>query len=313
MRFSLTFALLTLVTFQAALAQEGSIFTIPDASQNDSDQARVRVICTYTGSASTGPSFSDLQPASAEAQQTINTMLKKVGVRKAIPAYEGPVENAVAANVEGRGVIIYNPQFMQRLYQQTNNNNWAAISVLAHELGHHINRDVSENGRAHPIELRADFFSGWMLRRLGARLSDAVIAMQTIAPPVPSTTHPAKAERVREITKGYNDKTDDPDNPSPSPEPGPSVQRVPCQHRHACQHRFQCQHRLECNHDGPDGPLHPYHLEHPYDQHPYDLEHEYDQVILRDQAGPLDKVRMPQSSMQPPSPHKGFARSATAG
>jgi len=46
--------------------------------------------------------------------------------------------------------------------------------VLAHELGHHINLDTAEGGSSTlPSELRADFFSGWMMRRLGAKLGDA--------------------------------------------------------------------------------------------------------------------------------------------
>ena len=226
-----TLVLNILAVCLTASAQD--IFTIPPGQpdRNALGGTEVRILCNYSESLAAPPAFGDLQPASVEAQRTINTMLKKIGVKKAIPAYVGPVPNAAAAMVSGQGVIIYNTQFMQSLSQKTNNH-WAVISVLAHELGHHINLDTAgKGGSTPPGELRADFFSGWIMRRLGARLHDAVVAMQTEGSPVDTPTHPAKDKRIREITNGFNDNDDkhptDPTGPDIPDESGPSTRRKP--------------------------------------------------------------------------------------
>jgi len=101
-----TLVLTTLVVCLTASAQD--IFTIPPG-RPDRDALggpEVQILCTYSESLTAPPAFGDLHPAIVEAQRTINTMLKKIGVKKAVPAYVGPVPNAAAAIVGGRGVII---------------------------------------------------------------------------------------------------------------------------------------------------------------------------------------------------------------
>jgi len=282
MRFSLTFALLTLMAFEAAPAQ-GSFFTTPETPQDAFDQPPVRLLCTYSGAMPQDLGFNDLQPASVKVQQAINTMLKKVGVTNAIPAYVGPVQDAgaVAAVVGNQSVIIYSPDFMLDLYQRTNNNRWSVLSVLAHELGHHLNQHtVTRQGSTHRHEIQADITSGWMLHRLGASLQDALVAQQIVGSPVASATHPAKGDRLAAITRGYNDKPDNtPSTPPDVTAPPIRTELVPCVHRVPCQHRLPCQHRSACTHIGTYGPIHPYDQKHLYDQeHSYDQKHLYDQV-----------------------------------
>ena len=91
-----TLVLTTLAVCLTASAQD--IFTIPPG-RPDRDALggpEVQILCMYSESLTAPLAFGDLQPASVEAQRTINTMLKKIGVKKAIPAYVGPVPNAAA-------------------------------------------------------------------------------------------------------------------------------------------------------------------------------------------------------------------------
>lgn len=55
------------------------------------------------------------------------------------------------------------------------------------------------------LELQADEFSGFVLRRMGANLAEAQLAMKMVANTKATTTHPAKEERLGAIAKGWND------------------------------------------------------------------------------------------------------------
>jgi hypothetical protein len=55
-----------------------------------------------------------------------------------------------------------------------------------------------------PTEIEADGFSGYMMNKLGGTLAQSIAAIKTIATDRASSTHPAKADRIASITKGWN-------------------------------------------------------------------------------------------------------------
>ena len=88
---------------------------------------------------------------------------------------------------------------------QYSKNNWASISVLAHEIGHHYySHLVSGNGSTPTKELEADYFSGYALAKVGASMNDATAAIQKIAPTEGNSSHPGRAARVDAIQRGWN-------------------------------------------------------------------------------------------------------------
>jgi hypothetical protein len=191
--------------YRCAAAMLVASFLIARAFLERNNWHEVVLLCSYSNSASSQPLFySDLQPGSAEAQQAINEMLRACGVQNAIQAFIGPVDNAEARIVGNRPVIVYNPSFFQRLAQQTSTR-WSVISVLAHEIGHHANFDTFGRMQSNPhsAELRADYFSGSMMARMGASLQDALVAQQVYGTEDDTQSHPAKDSRVAEITRGY--------------------------------------------------------------------------------------------------------------
>lgn len=114
------------------------------------------------------------------------------------------INNAYATVIQNKRWIVYDNDFLENLdsYAATK---WASISVLAHEVGHHYyNHVVSGQGSTIPREIEADAFSGYVMQKLGATLEQSVAAMKTIATDKASSTHPAKADRVASITKGWN-------------------------------------------------------------------------------------------------------------
>jgi hypothetical protein len=215
---------------QGGVAQE-DIFQIPQPAASE-----LRFICTYIGSVPPKLSFSDLQPPSLSAQRLINEMYRLAGVRRAPQVYASDkVPNAAAANIGKQRAIIYNPNFMKDLLNRAGNNRWSIISVLAHELGHHMyGHPIEGEFSTPPKELEADNESGWIMRRLGATLDDAQVAMKIVATEQATSTHPARLERLKAIQEGYDDKTphetekpkdDDPFPsrlPNPGQDPGPA-------------------------------------------------------------------------------------------
>lgn len=68
---------------------------------------------------------------------------------------------------------------------------WAGNSVVAHEVGHHLQgHAITAQGSRPAIELEADEFSGFASSRLGASLADAQAAIQALV--VDSATHLGK-------------------------------------------------------------------------------------------------------------------------
>lgn len=164
-----------------------------------------------------------------EARDYVNTMLDSINWKENFTIREQfGINNAYATIIRGRRYIVYDNEFLENLdaYAGTR---WASISVLAHEMGHHYrNHVVTSSGSTPSKELEADYFSGYVMAKLGASLNEARAAMQQIASANASSTHPAKADRLNSIAKGWNyawgntNTQNDPPAPQPQQNPPPA-------------------------------------------------------------------------------------------
>jgi hypothetical protein len=140
-----------------------------------------------------------------EARDILKNMLDTIKWKENFSIREqNGINNAYATIQQNKRWIIYDNDFLENLdtYAATK---WASISVLAHEMGHHYyNHVLNGKGSTIPTEIEADGFSGYMMNKLGATLAQSVAAMKTIATDKASSTHPAKADRITSITKGWN-------------------------------------------------------------------------------------------------------------
>jgi hypothetical protein len=140
-----------------------------------------------------------------EARDIVKGMLDTIKWKENFALREqNGMNNAYATIIQNKRWIIYDNDFLENLdgYAATK---WASISVMAHEMGHHYyNHVVSGQGSTIPTEIEADGFSGYMMNKLGATLEQSVAAMKAIATDRASSTHPAKADRITSITKGWN-------------------------------------------------------------------------------------------------------------
>ncbi len=114
------------------------------------------------------------------------------------------LNNAYATILNGRRFIIYDNRFLNKLNEITGTQ-WAAVSVIAHEIGHHYYNDLVNDKASTPQnELQADYFSGYVLAKLGATANEASIAIRMVNPARASGSHPGAADRVNSIESGWN-------------------------------------------------------------------------------------------------------------
>ena len=72
-----------------------------------------------------------------DATKIADKVLSAVGLSANFEVRAARVDNAAAMIFRGKKYILYNPSFMNQINHATGNE-WAAISVLAHEIGHQV-------------------------------------------------------------------------------------------------------------------------------------------------------------------------------
>ena len=146
--------------------------------------------------------------SNSEASEVMNNIMKVIGLRPNYTVQAADVPNAAAVVIGQSRYILYNPKFIKSVNKSTNSD-WSSISILAHELGHHLNGHTLSNKGSRPrMELEADEFSGFVLRKLGATLEEAQIAMNLLASPYGSASHPARGARLDAIQRGWESADD---------------------------------------------------------------------------------------------------------
>ncbi len=167
-----------------------------------------------------------------EAEAIIDKMLTRIGLQRNFVVMECPgIQNCMAVNIDRIPYIIYDRQFLDKFKGHSFSNSkinvkdWAATSILAHEIGHHLNMHTLQEGGSRPhLELEADEFSGFILQKLGATLSQAQQAMKSsIISDEGSRTHPPRQERLTAIQKGWLKAAES--EPKPAPQPKETEQK----------------------------------------------------------------------------------------
>ena len=168
--------------------------------------------CNYTGVLE-GSGKKKILSFSSDRQATkvVNRILKHANLSKYFDIRAADVPNAAAVVEQNPSKpnqlvrrILYNPEFMTRIKKETGTQ-WAAVSIMAHEIAHHLNAhtlDLGEGSRP-KSEIEADQWSGYILGLMGASLEEAQAAMKKLANNQSSQTHPAKRDRLVAIAHGW--------------------------------------------------------------------------------------------------------------
>ena len=174
------------------------IFTLVAKAQNYQSVEELDANCASLGFSS-----------NEDAEIAVDTILDAVGLFRNFTIQECPdINNAVAKIIqvsEGykERFILYDNTFFDNMDSKAGTD-WASMSILAHEIAHHLNGHALNNGGSnHKIELEADQWSGWVLAKLGASLEEAQSAIATLRYEKATRTHPAKAERLNAIATGW--------------------------------------------------------------------------------------------------------------
>ncbi len=161
--------------------------------------------CSYIGENNPKNNLK-VDEANSESIDVVDLILRFTGIKKNFTINESKdVPNAEASIKGEKRYVIFNQNFLD-LLSESANNNWATASIMAHELGHHLQGHTLGSGGSSPIlELEADKYSGFILQKMGASLEDAISAIRTVASEKGSMTHPGKATRISAITNGWRE------------------------------------------------------------------------------------------------------------
>ncbi len=168
-------------------------------------QKQVSFTCNYTGQKSPMVTCNYVAtPSNGHAERVVDRILKPIGLLRNFNVMEcANTQNCFATVVAGQRFIIYDGAFMQRIEEETDTD-WSAISIMAHEIGHHLQGHTIDGKGARPQkEIEADKFSGFVLHQLGASLEESFAAIRALGSEHPTSTHPARADRLDAIKKGW--------------------------------------------------------------------------------------------------------------
>lgn len=152
------------------------------------------------------------------------------------------IQNAFAYTYKGVQYIFYGKEFLESL--NTNSNDIASVTVLAHEIGHHLSGHTSANSYVNKYcikapcnklsqdcldaleisrnrELQADRFAGFIMYKFGASLSETQngfkILYNFIDKDDSCSTHPRLQSRLDAIQIGYDTAIEQELNPQLKP------------------------------------------------------------------------------------------------
>jgi len=146
-----------------------------------------------------------------EADDAVTKIVSYTGLVQNFQIVANPgIPTARAFIKKKQRYIEYNPQFMSRVKDRTKSD-WGSLSVLAHEIGHHLSghtlakRNQNKKEENLKEELDADRFSGFIMYKMGATLDEAKLALSTVQLNSNPQTHPPQTERLIAITLGWLD------------------------------------------------------------------------------------------------------------
>jgi hypothetical protein len=143
----------------------------------------------------------------ATTTELLAEIMNVVGLQPNFELKQAKVLNIEASVSHRKRYILYNPAYITWINNLTKDK-WAAMALLAHEVGHHLNGHTIRRGGSSPrLELEADEFAGFVLHKAGASLAQAQEVMKYIAKTEMSKTHPGRMSRMEAIETGWNKAT----------------------------------------------------------------------------------------------------------
>ncbi|WP_188767424.1 M48 family metalloprotease [Emticicia aquatilis] len=139
------------------------------------------------------------------AEKAVDEIVRRSGLKRNFYVMECPNTDNCFAAIQGQTrLIVYDGSFMKKA-NDLSKSDWGALSILAHEIGHHLQGHTIIEGGSDPAkELEADEFSGFVMYQMGATLKDAQAAINKLTSDYDGGTHPARPKRLAAIKKGFD-------------------------------------------------------------------------------------------------------------
>ena len=143
------------------------------------------------------------------AEKAVDEIVRRSGLKRNFYVMECPNTDNCFAAIQGQTrLIVYDGSFMKKA-NDLSKSDWGALSILAHEIGHHLQGHTIIEGGSDPVkELEADEFSGFVMYQMGASLKEAQAAIYKLTSDYDGGTHPARPKRLAAIKKGYDNAQD---------------------------------------------------------------------------------------------------------
>jgi predicted Zn-dependent protease len=117
------------------------------------------------------------------------------------------IQNAVAVIIDGERELLIDENYLSKLNNSTNSSFY--LFILAHEIGHHLNGHTlknSDNSTSRKQELEADYFAGFVLKKIDGTVQDITDVLNNIPHPNENTgTHPILKDRLFSAKSGFED------------------------------------------------------------------------------------------------------------
>jgi hypothetical protein len=168
-------------------------------------------ICSYDGT-NTKDDIYIFSPDDG-AKKFVERIMKFTGLPQNFEIRAANVANASAVIEGDKRIILYSQSYIDEVMKKTNTQ-WSAVSIMAHEIGHHLSgHTLSElGGNRADKELEADRFSGHVLFQMGATLDQAKAAMESLPDKTPPPSYPPKSARLAAIYSGWTAAKDESPN-----------------------------------------------------------------------------------------------------
>lgn len=147
-------------------------------------------------------------PSCREIEQ-IQSIMEYAGLPQNFKIYRGNIDNALATTVDNKRLIIYNKDLFTTL-DEMSSSYWTSLFIIAHEIGHHLANNITEDNNILQSELDADNFAAFVLYKMGADSNQVTEAVSSglISTTHDSKTHPSKEKRIETVKKSWKESFD---------------------------------------------------------------------------------------------------------
>ncbi len=154
-----------------------------------------------------------------DVENMITQMLEKFGIRnRYIVMACSQIENCQATLYDHKPYILYNPEFLNKVKHLNFSNaslpgaddkDWETLTIIAHELGHHINNHLIlplPNATEIDMELEADQTAGFIIYLMGGTLRQAQSVYYNSNVSIEGNyLYPPRKQRLSAVAKGWID------------------------------------------------------------------------------------------------------------